>query len=174
MLIGKRLQEENYMFGFGKKKKEEKIYSPINGQLISIENVPDTVFAEKMMGDGVGFILEEGTIYAPCDCELTMIAETKHAIGLRTPLGLELLIHIGLDTVTLNGRGFSILKSAGETVTRGEPLVKIDLETLRNQEIDLTTPMVFTNGADFEIAQLKENPNVVTMDELFTIKTKKE
>lgn len=150
------------MFGFGKKK--ETIFSPINGEMIALEEVPDKVFAEKMMGEGVGFILNEKTIYSPCEGTISMIAETKHAIGFITKQGLEILLHIGLDTVALNGKGFTMLKVSGETVQPGEPIIQLDLELLKDAGIDLTTPMVFTNGSEFQLEQIAVPGPIRTSD----------
>lgn len=88
---------------FKRKKSVENMYSPVNGTIIPLEEVPDKMFSEKLLGDGFGFILKQETIYAPCDCSVTMLAQTKHAIGLKSNSGLEILIHVGLDTVNLKG-----------------------------------------------------------------------
>ena len=144
------------MFKFLKKKEliENKIYSPINGKCIPIEEVPDNVFASKMMGSGVGLILSDDTIYSPCDATVSMIALTKHAIGLQAKNGAEILIHIGLDTVQLNGKGFSLLVNQNDKVDMGQPIMKIDREYMEENNLNLITPLVITNSGDI-------NPNII-------------
>lgn len=140
------------MFKFLKKKEiDNNIYAPINGTCIPIEEVKDKVFASKMMGDGVGFIVDDDTVYAPCDGTIVMIAATKHAFGIQADNGLEILVHIGLDTVNLNGEGLTALKSQGEHVNKGEVMIRIDRSLMAEKEIDLTTPMIVTNGNDYTL-----------------------
>ena len=152
------------MFGFARKKKNDVIYSPVNGQIIPLAEVPDQMFATKMLGDGVGLIMSEGVIYAPCDGKIAMIAETRHAIGLVTAQGLELLIHIGLDTVALKGEGFTLLTSVGANVKQGAPLIAVDLVALERKGINLVTPLIVTNGADFPFEIVKAPGAVSTAD----------
>lgn len=102
-----------------------KLFAPVNGKTIALENVPDKVFASKMMGDGIGFEYEGNTIYAPCDGKITLVANTLHAVGITSENGAEILIHIGLDTVSLNGKGFKKLINQGDKVKKGTPLIEI-------------------------------------------------
>lgn len=152
------------MFGFGFKKKctgiDKKIYSPVNGKCVSIEEVPDKVFASKMMGEGIGFQAEDDMIYAPCDGVITLVADTKHAIGLKADNGAEILIHIGLDTVQLNGKGFHVMVNQNDKVTRGQALVQIDLPFMNENNINLTTPMVITNSSELKIQTIVSSGKV--------------
>ncbi|RIM31870.1 PTS glucose transporter subunit IIA, partial [Staphylococcus cohnii] len=107
---------------------EVNIYAPGNGQVIPLSEVPDQVFAQKMMGDGVGFIPADGKIVAPFDGTVKTIFPTKHAIGLESDQGLELLIHIGIDTVKLNGEGFESFVETDDRVHKGQVLMQIDLD----------------------------------------------
>lgn len=127
---------------------ETEIYSPGHGQMIPLTDVPDKVFSEKMMGDGVGFIPEKGEIVAPFDGNVKTIFPTKHAIGLESDTGVEVLIHIGIDTVKLNGQGFESFVQADETVTQGQPLMKIDLAYLKDNAPSIVTPVIITNLGD--------------------------
>ena len=106
---------------FGKKKQANKVlYSMANGKSIAIEEVPDEVFSTKMMGDGIAVIPDEGKIYAPCDGKISMVIDnTKHAVGIETDDGVELLIHVGLDTVDLMGEGFQTHVVIGDNVKVG-------------------------------------------------------
>ena len=130
------------------KKKKKEIYCPINGEVISLETVSDPVFASKAMGDGFAVEPADGSVYAPMAGKIISIFPTKHAIGLVNEDGLELLIHIGIDTVALNGEGFEIQVAEGETVTAETQLAKVDLDHLRKEQKPTTTMVIFTNLAD--------------------------
>jgi len=127
------------------------IYAPGVGQIIPLSEVPDQVFAGKMMGDGVGFIPENGEIVAPFDGTVKTIFPTKHAIGLESESGVEVLIHIGIDTVKLNGEGFESLINVDEKVTQGQPLMKVNLAYLKAHAPSIVTPMIITNLENKEL-----------------------
>ncbi|MFV0479037.1 MAG: PTS glucose transporter subunit IIA [Anaerorhabdus sp.] len=159
------------MFNFRKKKVLEcNILAPVDGNCISIESVPDKVFASKMLGDGVAFDFTGDTIYAPCDGVIIMVAVTKHAVGLVAENGVEILIHIGLDTVTLAGDGFDVLVKVNERVKVGDPLVKIDRDLMDEKKINLITPLIITNGNEVE-SKINEDSRVVKRGETVMIKT---
>lgn len=132
------------MFEFLKKKKIYELYSPVIGKSIRLDEVKDKVFSSKMMGDGLAFKLEKNIIYSPCDAKVKLIPNTKHAIGLEAN-GLDILIHIGLDTVNLNGEGFKQLVRVGDAIKKGDPLLTIDIELMKQKNIDLITPMIITS-----------------------------
>lgn len=134
------------------KKKVYELYSPVIGKSILLEQVNDKVFAEKMMGDGLAFEFQGDSIYAPCSAKVVMIANTKHAIGLQNG-DIEILIHVGLDTVNLNGIGLTSHVKTGSTVKRGDVLLTIDRKLMDEKQIDLTTPMIITSqGKKLEIS----------------------
>ena len=128
--------------------KETDIYAPGTGHIIPLSEVPDKVFSEKMMGDGIGFVPEKGGIVAPFDGTVKTIFPTKHAIGLESDTGIEVLIHIGIDTVKLNGEGFESLVDVNEPVTQGQPLMKINLAYLKEHAPSVVTPVIITNQGD--------------------------
>lgn len=136
---------------FKKKEIDEHVYAPVNGTCISLDDVQDEVFSSRMMGDGVAFHLSDDSVYAPFNGEIVMIASTKHAIGLKGDNGIEILIHVGMDTVNLNGEGFTVFKKSGDRVEKGEAILKIDKTFMQERNIDLTTPMIVTNGSEVEI-----------------------
>ena len=145
------------MFEFLRKEsKNVDLKAIANGELINIEKVPDKVFASKMMGNGIGFCFDGNKLYSPCDGEVTMIAPTKHAIGICTKNKAEILIHCGLDTVNLNGKGLCVKVKVGQKIKVGEELLEVDLAVMNENKIILTTPMVITNSDDFEIKFLKK------------------
>ena len=149
------------MFKIFKKKEPLILYAPVTGTSIALENVPDPVFAEKMMGDGIAFIPESDTICAPCDGKVTMIANTLHAIGITAENGAEILIHIGLDTVNLNGKGFTSLVNVGDKIKLGTQLVKIDMAFMKEHEMVLTTPMVVTNTNELSMVIEEAKSHVI-------------
>ena len=134
------------MFGFHKKSNNNSVVAPVAGKCIRIEEVEDQVFSTKVMGDGFGVIPTGNTVAAPMDGLLVTIAETKHAFGLKTNSGIEILVHIGLDTVELNGQGFEILRKQGSQVKAGEPVIRFDKPFMEGKEINLTTIVIFTAG----------------------------
>lgn len=131
------------MFGF--LKKELKLVSPVDGKTIDLSKVNDPVFAEKMAGDGLAIDSTGNTVVAPCDGTLTLIFKTNHAFSITTDNGVELLIHIGLDTVTLNGEGFERLIEEGQKVKAGTPIIKLNRELIESKGISLVTPVLITN-----------------------------
>jgi len=142
------------MLNIFKKNKKCEIFSPIDGKSIQLNEVPDKVFAQKLMGDGVGFILDGPFVCAPCDGELTMLAPTSHAFGIKAVNGAEILVHVGLDTVSLKGEGLKTLVKQGEKLKKGSKVIEVDIELLKEKRIDLTTPMVVTNGGDYKMKSL--------------------
>lgn len=157
------------MFWSFKKKQNIGLYAPVNGKTIALEHVPDQVFAQKMMGDGIAFDPESNLICAPCDGVITMLANTLHAVGITAGNGAEILIHIGLDTVNLGGKGFKALVKSGEKVTQGTPLIEVDMEFMKEQNMVLTTPMVVTNSADYKmVVNTLESHVIIRKDEVIS------
>lgn len=137
---------------------EVEIYSPGKGQIIPLSEVPDQVFAQKMMGDGVGFVPEDGEIVAPFDGTVKTIFPTKHAIGIESDEGIELLIHIGIDTVKLDGSGFESMVSTGDTIKKGQTLMQVDLDYIKANAPSIVTPLILTNleNRTLEITDVSE------------------
>ncbi len=148
------------MFNKLKKEQKAKLYAPVNGKVVSLEEVPDPVFSEKMMGEGIAITPTDEVIFAPFDGEIVQIPETKHAVGIKDKKGNEVLIHIGLDTVDLAGEGFTAKVKIGDSVSVGQPLIELDLEFLRENAKDLVTPIVITNsvnsGKEIQLTEEKE------------------
>ncbi|UUM57416.1 sucrose-specific PTS transporter subunit IIBC [Streptococcus suis] len=136
---------------------EETLVSPLSGDVVALENVNDPVFSSGAMGKGLAVKPTEGVVYAPADAEVTIAFETGHAYGLKTVTGAEILIHIGIDTVSMNGNGFEKLVAAGDKVKAGTPLAKFDAAKIAEAGLDDTTMIIVTNTADFtEVAPLAE------------------
>ena len=123
-----------------------RILSPVTGQAVKLDDVPDPVFSGKILGDGAAVIPSEGKIVSPVDGEVVSVAETLHAYGLRTAEGLELLIHVGLDTVKLKGSCFQVHVKEGEQVKTGDLLAEVDLEALKAEGLNPVTPVLVCDG----------------------------
>ena len=128
----------------------EEIKSPMNGTVIPLSEVPDAVFSSEMLGKGFGVEPSEGKAYAPVDGEVTTVFDTKHAIGLMSKHGVELLIHIGMDTVKLNGKGFDVKVKTGDQGKAGDLLAEFDMDLIKGEGYPVTTAVVVTNTDDCE------------------------
>ena len=127
-------------------KKSKKISNFASGFVIPLNEVPDAVFSQQIMGDGYAIELSSGTIVSPVYGEVIMVFPTGHAFGIRTKSGVEILIHLGIDTVELNGEGFDTKVSVGDSVKPGTLLSVMDLERIRQKDKSLVSPLVFTSG----------------------------
>ena len=139
-----------------------KVYSPLIGRSIPIEEVEDEVFASKDIGDGIAVIPETGEVYAPFDGVVMTLFPTKHAIGFQSKDGCEVLVHIGFDTVNLNGEYFKSFVKQGDKVIRGQKVMKFHIEKLKEMGYCLQTPVVITNMATYSEIEKKENIDVDT------------
>ena len=147
------------MFKFLKKKDGKDTFNAFaKGTVKKLDAVPDPVFAQKMMGDGYAIELKEGKIYAPVDGDVTLVFPTGHAFGITSDRGVEILIHIGIDTVELEGEGFNSKVKQGDRVKQGDLLTEIDLDFIKSKGKATITPMIFTSGN--EINLLMENEEV--------------
>jgi PTS system glucose-specific IIA component len=146
---------------FGKKTREENITAPLTGRIFSLENVPDPVFSQKMMGEGFAIEPTNGEVVAPIDGEIVQLFHTKHAIGLKTENGAEIIIHVGLETVAMEGEGFTAHVKEGSKVKKGDKLLTVDLEKVREKAKSTVTPVVVTNSADSEKISLVATDSVI-------------
>ena len=129
-------------------KKRIQIYSPLNGRAVSLDRVPDEVFRGRVLGDGCAVIPSDGRIYSPVDGVISSVAETKHAYGITSDSGLELLIHFGLETVALKSEGFNVHVVSGDKVKRGDLIAEVNMDLLRSRGIDVITPVLICEGAE--------------------------
>ena len=127
------------------------IQAPLKGNVIALESVNDEMFSKKALGDGIAMIPEIGELYAPCEGTIKMVFDTKHAIGMETTNGTELLFHVGLNTVELNGKYYEACVKAGDHVKQGDLLLKFDVEKIKSEGYDVTTPIIVTNTAAYDI-----------------------
>ncbi len=152
----------------------EVIVSPVTGEAADLSEAPDEAFAGRMMGDGAIVIPERGDVCAPADGEVTFVFDTKHAIGFTTASGTELLLHMGIDTVKLEGQGFEVLVRDGDKVKKGEPLMKMDLAFLKEHAPSLASPVLCTALSDRQKIRLLVSGPVTTGEALFAIDTYEE
>ena len=133
-----------------KKDFDGKIFAPLNGKIVPVEEVPDAVFAEKMVGDGIAIEPSGGDlILAPIDGKVEKIFDTNHAFSIVTDSGIELFVHFGIDTVQLEGKGFERLVEEGKTVKKGTPIIKYDYEFLKANAKTVITPVIISNIDEF-------------------------
>ncbi|MBR0573399.1 MULTISPECIES: PTS glucose transporter subunit IIA [Pasteurellaceae] len=133
---------------FGSKKteaKEVKIYAPLTGEIVSLEDVPDVVFSEKIVGDGVAIRPTGDTLVAPVNGTIGKIFETNHAFSIESEDGVELFVHFGVDTVELKSEGFTRIAAEGQKVKVGDPIIKFDLALLEEKAKSVLTPVVISN-----------------------------
>ena len=138
--------------GFFKKlfgKNTDDFYAPMAGKAIPITQVPDPTFAEKMLGNGIAIEPAEGKVYAPCNATVDMMFTTGHAVSLVADCGAEILIHVGLETVSLEGKPFKTHAANGDKVKKGQLLIEVDLEAVKAAGLQTVTPMVICNTDDY-------------------------
>jgi len=145
------------------------IRAPLHGWAAPLSEVPDPVFAEAMMGDGLAIDPFEGLLCAPCEGEVVQLHRARHALTLRTPEGAEILLHLGLETVGLDGQGFTAHVRQGDRVTAGRPLIGFDLDLLALKAKSLISPVLVANGEAFAISRRRVGEVVQVGDELFEI-----
>ncbi len=157
-------------------KKKEKVTdivltAPISGKMLALENVPDPVFAKKMMGDGIAVDPVNGKVVSPIDGKIIQVFPTKHAVGISTNNGVEILIHIGLDTVNLNGEGFTSHVNEGDQVKQGELLISFEIDLVREKAKSTVTPIIITNTEDIAEISINDKDNVTAgLDEIMIVK----
>lgn len=155
------------MFGLFKKNKES-YRSFGTGKVLSLTDVPDQVFSTKMMGDGFAIELTDGNVYAPVSGDVTLVFPTGHAFGITDANGVEMLIHLGIDTVELSGKGFKSVVKQGDKVSQGDLLTTIDLDYIKEQGKSVVSPFILTSGQS--ITLLKEGEQVTPeSEEIFSI-----
>lgn len=146
---------------FGGSNEQPKIVAPLTGKVIDITNVPDQVFSQKMMGEGIAIEPTEGKVVSPVSGTIETVFPTKHAIGIKATDGAEFLIHVGLDTVNLKGEGFETFVEQGQTVKAGDTLVTFDLEFIKANAPSTITPIIVTNHDQFELEKLVQEGETV-------------
>lgn len=162
---------------FDKFKKEEKVAvefpitmkATAEGELVAMKDIPDPVFSQGMVGPCVGIEPSKGTVAAPCDGKISTLSDTLHAFGMEVPGGVQLLVHIGIDTVNMKGEGFKAFVKAGDTVKAGQPIVEVDLDKVREAGHPTVIMTIVPNAGEFKNVSFKEQGQVAFSDDLITI-----
>ena len=157
---------------FGKneeKRNPNHLYAPMAGAAVSVSEVPDPTFAEGMLGDGIAIIPTDGKVCAPCDATVDMMFTTGHAVSLTTESGAEILIHVGLETVSLEGKPFDVKVASGDKVKKGQVLMIADLEAIKAAGLNTITPMLVCNSADFSTFNKTTGADVTNADVVIEI-----
>ena len=152
--------------------KYENIYSPISGKIISLNDVEDVVFKEKLLGDGIAISPYSGEVFSPVDGTVKAIFPTKHAIGIESDFGAEILIHIGINTVNLNGKFFYSLINVGSKVKRGDLLVQFNINEIVGNGYSVVTPIIVTNLNDYSAIDVIMDSEVEKGDKLIRLERK--
>ena len=150
-------------------KKMDGIYAPMAGKAVPVTEVPDPTFAEGMLGNGVAVIPTDGKVYAPCDATVDMMFETGHAVSLVADCGAELLIHVGLETVGLEGKPFTIHVKNGDKVKQGQLMIEADLEAIKAAGLNTITPMLVCNTDSFPTFEVHTGADVTRDDVLIEL-----
>ena len=150
--------------------REEILYAPMTGKIIPIGEVEDEAFSTRALGDGIAIEPSEGKLYAPCDGEVSMLFQTKHAINIISEGGAEILLHIGIDTVKLYGKYFETHVKDGDKFKKGDLLISFDMEGIRREGYKLSTPMIVCNTTDYESVKAVAKGNVKHGDRVIELK----
>ena len=150
-------------------KNEEKfdpnhLYAPMAGAAVPVTEVPDPTFAEGLLGDGIAIIPTDGKVYAPCDATVEMMFTTGHAVSLSNAAGAEILIHVGLETVGLEGKPFKVHVASGDKVKKGQLLMEADLEAIKAAGLNTITPMLVCNTDEFSTFNKTVGKDVTNAD----------
>lgn len=151
-------------------KEELVLFAPIKGNVISRAEIPDETFASGVLGDGVGIEPEIGEVVAPFDGEISSVADTRHAIGITGPGEMEVLIHVGIDTVHMNGDGFELLVKEGEKVKAGQKLIRFDIDKIKAAGYSSTVAVLLTNSEDYSNVQVVKSKKTEQMEKVFLVK----
>jgi sugar PTS system EIIA component len=136
---------------------ETTILQPLEGEIVPLDVVPDPVFSQKMIGDGFAINPTNGSVVSPVDGEVISVFPTKHAVSIKSNGGREILIHVGLETVGLNGEGFTAFVSDGQSVQKGQKLLEADFQSIKDKVPSIITPVIFTNLAENERVVIEEH-----------------
>ncbi|UOQ95251.1 PTS glucose transporter subunit IIA [Halobacillus shinanisalinarum] len=157
---------------FGNKEQFVSILAPVKGKVLALEEVPDPVFSERMMGEGIAVEPTDGTVVSPVEGEVVQLFPTKHAVGLKTKTGAEILIHIGLETVSMDGEGFEAFVKQGDKVKAGDRLITFDVNLVGEKAKSTVTPIIITNSDEFEVKLTEEKEATAGETELLTVNNK--
>lgn len=145
------------------------VYTPVHGEVISLKDIADGIFSEGILGKGVGIRPADGVVYAPFDGKVVQIADTKHAICIENHAGVQLMIHVGLDTVNMEGNGFEQQVKVGDTVTGGQQLMTFSIEEIQKAGYPTTAVVVILNSNDYSSIEILGEGQMTKADKLIQI-----
>ncbi len=151
------------------KKKGTVLGAPMEGECVPLSQVSDPTFSEEILGKGIAIVPTDGRVYAPIDAQVSTVFPTGHAVALTTADGMEILIHIGLDTVKLEGKHFTVKTETGKDVKKGDLLVEADIAAIKEEGYDCITPMLICNSADYASVEGKTGMNVKPGDDCLEV-----
>ena len=160
---------EDYLEQSQKQEKACVLYAHLSGDILPLEEVNDEAFSAKILGEGVAIIPREGVLYSPCEGRVEKVFDTKHALNIVSDDGCEILLHIGIDTVRLSGKHFNVHVKDGDRIHKGDKLVTFDIESIKKEGFDITTPMVVCNSEGYEKIVVAEKKNVSAGEEIIWI-----
>ena len=149
------------------------IFSPLNGKIVPLKDVPDSVFSEKMLGDGCAIIPNDGKIYSPVNGRVSSVIDSHHAYGFVSDEGVEVLVHFGLETVALKGEGFVPHVKEGDSVRAGDLVCEVDIKLLKEKGINTVTPVIISGGAERFSMNISSGEAVASKTQLITLSEKK-
>ena len=156
------------MFGFLKRKVRD-VYAPADGQIVALESVDDEVFSQKMVGDGLALVPVTGIFTAPIDGVVSKIFSTNHAYSIKSDKDLEVMVHIGLETVALEGKGFTRIAQEGQRVKAGDTIIEVDLAYIREHAKDIVTPIIISEESD--VREIEKKTGIVkSQDKIMEIR----
>jgi len=148
---------------------EPVLYAPVKGKIVAREDIPDETFASGVLGDGVGIEPELGEVVAPFDGEISSVTDTRHAVGISGPAGMEVLIHVGVDTVKMKGEGFTLLVGEGDKVSAGQKLIQFDMAKIKAAGFDTTVAVLLTNSDDYKSFRVVKTGKTEQMEKLMEV-----
>lgn len=166
---GRAVEKAQKEMQIGAAKKEKVLFAPLKGNVIRRDEIQDVTFASGVLGNGVGIVPEVGEVVAPFDGEISTIADTSHAVGITGPGEMEVLIHVGIDTVNMNGDGFKLFVSEGDKVKVGQKLMTFDISRIKAAGYSPTTAVLLTNSDDYSDFKVIKTGKIETMEKLFVI-----
>lgn len=159
-----------FMNMFKKNPKEKLVVAPLNGLVIPLSNVKDPVFADEILGKGVAILPSDGRLVSPVKGTILNVFPTLHAIGIKSEDGIEILIHLGFDTVELKGKYYKSYVSEGDDVLVGDLLMEFQIEEIKNAGYDITTPIIVTNSDQYETIKVTPEENINVGEDLIILK----
>lgn len=157
--------KEKIRFG----KKDEVLFSPIEGRTVSISEVSDPTFSQEMLGKGVAIVPDVGRVVSPVDGTVEMVFDTKHAISITSDTGIQILIHVGIDTVSLKGAPFKAYVRTGDRVKVGDLMLEFNVEAIKKAGLNTITPVIICNSYDYKKVIAHAGRNVGTTDKVLTL-----